>query len=265
MTVEPSWPRTPSGSGRRPARFQMTSPMMMVAAVTRLAVTRLAVTTPAGPARQRDHGRDGGQVVAHDDDVGGVQSKVRADRPIATPALLGGQGRGFVDPVACQQDSVAFCFQESDGGGLALRQHARADVGDTDLPGQPPRGALVVAGHQDWRAGDRGDAGGGRGGRGAGAVGGAEKRGRDAVDADHRCGLPAVLHRSDFDPDTFRPGSAEQIMRATSRPVTRAPWPPRDAAARSGQRMRGGALCRSGTVWRVNCEVNILRDSEECT
>ncbi len=37
-----------------------------------------------------------------------------------------------------------------------------------------------------------------------------------------RCGPPAVLHRRDFDPDTFRPESAEQMLRATSRPVTRA-------------------------------------------
>jgi hypothetical protein len=75
----------------------------------------------------------------------------------------------------------------------------------------------------------------------ADAVGDGEKRGRDAVDADHRCGLPAVLHRSDFDPYTFRPGNAEQMMRADdpdqppgdSRPVARAGCrPERTAHAR---------------------------------
>lgn len=37
-TVEPSWPATPSGRGRWPTRSQVTSPMVMVAAITRLAM-----------------------------------------------------------------------------------------------------------------------------------------------------------------------------------------------------------------------------------
>ena len=38
MTVEPSWPTTPSGSGRWPARSQATSAAMIAAAMTRFAV-----------------------------------------------------------------------------------------------------------------------------------------------------------------------------------------------------------------------------------
>ncbi|HUK68930.1 MAG TPA: hypothetical protein VLW50_09305 [Streptosporangiaceae bacterium] len=34
MTVEPSWPATPSGSGRCPARSQATSAAMIAAAIT---------------------------------------------------------------------------------------------------------------------------------------------------------------------------------------------------------------------------------------
>jgi len=69
-------------------------------------------------------------------------------------------------------------------------------------------------------------------------------------------------------PDTFRPGNAEQLMQAgdpDQPPGDPAPRSPRKDAARSGQRRRGGALAGSGTVWRVNSEVNKLRDNEECT
>ena len=59
MTVEPSCPATPSGSGRVPTRSQRTRIPMKVAAMTRLADNH-ATRSP----RQCDDGRDGGEVVA---------------------------------------------------------------------------------------------------------------------------------------------------------------------------------------------------------
>jgi len=49
---------------------------------------------PAGPARQGDHGRDGGQVVAHDDGVGGVQGEEWWTRAVAVKL----PGHGINDP-----------------------------------------------------------------------------------------------------------------------------------------------------------------------
>jgi hypothetical protein len=90
---------------------------------------------PAGPAGQADHGRDGGQVVAHDDGVGGVEGEVGPGPAHRDAGVRGGQGGGVVDAVTGEQDPVAGGFQPGDGGNLVLRQQARANVVDADLPG----------------------------------------------------------------------------------------------------------------------------------
>jgi hypothetical protein len=115
---------------------------------------------PPGPARQGDHGGDGGQIVAHDDRVGGVQGEVGSSPAHGRARVRGGQRGGVVDSVTSQQDVLAIRLELLDGGGFVLGQEARADVLDADLPGEPPRSAHVVAGEQDRGSSrDGGDAG----------------------------------------------------------------------------------------------------------
>ncbi len=70
MTVEPSWPRTPSGSGKWPAMSQMARPEMNTATMTRFCTTR----RPADRDRFTTAGI--GEFVANDDGVGRFQVEV---------------------------------------------------------------------------------------------------------------------------------------------------------------------------------------------
>ena len=80
MTVEPSWPRTPSGSGRCPARSQVGQ-----GGDDDRGDDLVCGDHPARMPGQGDDGGDDGEVVAHDHGVGGVQGKVGPARPIAAP------------------------------------------------------------------------------------------------------------------------------------------------------------------------------------
>jgi hypothetical protein len=169
---------------------------------------------PAGPARQGDHGRDGGQVIAHDDGVGGVQGEVGSGPAHGHARMRGGQCRGVVDTVTGQQDLLAVCLELLDGGGFVLGQEARADFVDANLPGEPSRGPRVVTSEQDGGdSRDGGDAGYGRRGGRAGAVGDAEEGNRSAVDADHRGGLPAVFQIRGLRGGSAGVAGAQQVSR----------------------------------------------------
>src|SRR6185437_3561548 len=151
---------------------------------------------PAGAAGQPDDGRDGGQVVAHDDDVGGVQGQVRAGPAHGGTGADGGQGRGVVNPIPGQQHLAPGGFQVPDGLHLALGQQPGAHVSDAGLRGQPRGGPLVVPGQQQrGGAGHRGDLRDRAGGGAPDPVRDAEHGGRDAVNAHDRGSLPVGFQR----------------------------------------------------------------------
>ena len=212
MTVEPSWPRTPSGSGRCPARSQATRAVMMTAAMTRFAVTTRRA--------RRDSAMTAGTVARSSRMMtASAVSRARSEpaRPIATPVCGGGQGGGVVDAVADQQDAPARrAWSSLHGGDLVLRQQARAHVADADLGGQAGGGALVVAGQQDRSgAGHRGDPG--DGGRGGGPDAG--RRCRAARPRRRRCATTAAVWPPSSSSATLRCGrrpasGAEQVRRA---------------------------------------------------
>ncbi len=170
----------------------------------------------AGPAGQGDDRRDGGQVVADDDRVGGLQGQVGSGPAHGDAGVGGGQGRGVVDAVADQQDPVPGGFQGPYRVDFVRREQPRADVGDADFCCETARGARVVAGQEERsRAGDRGDPGDGPGGCGAQGVGESEDAGRDAVDQhDPRC-RPGVFQPGHyFGRWVFDGSNGEQVHRA---------------------------------------------------
>ena len=106
MTVEPSWPGDAQRQRQVPSRSQMTRPVMKVAAMTRFCDDQAA-----GAAGERDHGGDGGEFVADDDRVGGLQGEVGAGPAHGDAGVGGGQRGGVVDAVADDQHPAPVAFQ----------------------------------------------------------------------------------------------------------------------------------------------------------
>ena len=157
------------------------------------AMTRFWTTSRRARAGERDDGGDGGELVADDDRVGGLQGEVGARPAHGDAGVGGGQRGGVVDAVpddqhlAARRPPAPARRPPCPAGSSPARTSVMPDLG-----GQPGGGARVVAGEQHGRgAGERGERGDGGGGVRAQPVGEAEHPDGHAVDDDQDGGTAA--------------------------------------------------------------------------